>query len=232
MRYQAQRAKVINLENSKAQVESLLDRVAAGDEAATHDLLTYYRDRLRQMVCLRLAPKISRRLDASDVIQDTLLCAATRLSTYARERPIAFYPWLWQIAQERLIDAQRRHSAQKRDVSRECELVLNDDSISQLAQQFAVDDVTPSKRLAEQEKHELVSCEIERLPSTSRNILAMKYLEGMSHAEIADALELTIPAVKSHQARAIKNLHQSLIRKICDRVGANRSQCHRQQSED
>jgi RNA polymerase sigma-70 factor (ECF subfamily) len=40
-----------------------------------------------------------------------------RLADYLRNRPLPFYPWLRQIAWDRLIELRRRHRARKRSVS-------------------------------------------------------------------------------------------------------------------
>jgi RNA polymerase sigma-70 factor (ECF subfamily) len=88
--------------------EQLLDRVADGDRAAPGLLLERHRDRLRHMVALRLDPRLRRRVDPSDVVQESLAEAAGKLSDFARRRPLPFYAWLRQIAWEALVRLHRR----------------------------------------------------------------------------------------------------------------------------
>ncbi len=192
-------------------VSVLLDRVAGGDQHAIHELFEIYRDRLRQMITLRLDAKLARRIDASDVIQEALINAAERLPQYVETRPIQFYPWLWQIASERLIDAKRRHGALKRDVKRECELPLTDDSINQFAAHFASGSKNAvSNELERQENKVHVQVAMQGLSAISQQILCMRYMEGMKNNEIADALSMTVSAVKSQHSRALTKLGAAL----------------------
>src|SRR5437867_2294662 len=98
--------------------EELLDRVGRGDGAARQQLLTRHRRRLRRMIAVRMDRRMAARVDPSDVVQETLAEADTKLPGYLRSRPLPFYPWLRQLAIERLIDLHRRHiQARKRSVT-------------------------------------------------------------------------------------------------------------------
>src|SRR4051794_10800729 len=93
----------------KPDTDHLLDRAAAGDVAARQRLLERHRPRLRRMVALRLDQRLRARVDPSDVVQEALFDADQELSDYLKRRPIPFYPWLRQLAWDRLIDLNRRH---------------------------------------------------------------------------------------------------------------------------
>src|SRR5260370_26969803 len=98
----------------------LLDRASCGEVRARQLLLDRHRARLRRMVAVRLDPRLAPRVDPSDLLQESLAEAAARLSEYLRERPMPFYPWLRQIAWDRLVEAHRRHLlARRRSVARE-----------------------------------------------------------------------------------------------------------------
>ena len=113
----------------------LLRRAQAGDNAAIRQLLERHRERLRHMLKVRLDPRLRSRLDASDIIQETMLEASNKLPDYLVSRPLPFYPWLRQIAYCRLVDQHRRHvEAAKRSVEREEQwLPLPDHSAAMLA---------------------------------------------------------------------------------------------------
>ena len=68
--------------------ESLLKRAREGDRAAVDLLLSLYRDRLRKMVAMRIDPAIHPRVDASDVVQETLIEANRRMGEFL-ERSLA-----------------------------------------------------------------------------------------------------------------------------------------------
>src|SRR4051794_28398160 len=100
--------------------DELLDRVAAGDDDARQRLLRRYRARLRRMVAVYLDPRVTARIDPSDVVQEALADAHRHLDRYARDRPLPFYPWIRQFAWERVVQVHRHHiGAGKRSVTRE-----------------------------------------------------------------------------------------------------------------
>src|SRR5438876_6681359 len=100
-----------------AETEALIERVRCGDSDAGQQLLVQHQKRLRQMIAVRLDRRLVARLDPSDVVQEVLAEAAQKLADYLRQRPLPFYPWLRQLAWERLIKLHQRHlHAQKRGV--------------------------------------------------------------------------------------------------------------------
>src|SRR5215471_6110054 len=100
--------------------EELLQRSQAGDRQARGMLLQRHRKRLRRLIALRLDRRLAARLDPSDIVQEVLAEADRRLDHYLQQRPLPFYPWLRQLACDRLADAHRWHvQAQRRTVKRE-----------------------------------------------------------------------------------------------------------------
>src|SRR5262245_60411064 len=111
------------MSDEDAATEAVLSRAAQGDAGARDELLAQYRQRLKQMIAIRMDPRLSRRLDASDVIQEVLADAWQKLPAYLEKRPLPFYPWLRQLAADRLLKLQERHVlAQKRSTRREEEV--------------------------------------------------------------------------------------------------------------
>ena len=91
----------------------LLQRAGAGDAQALGELFAHYRDRLRQMVRLRLDRRLQGRIDPSDVLQEVYIDFAKRLPEYAADPSMAFYLWLRSVTGQRLIDLHRQHLARK-----------------------------------------------------------------------------------------------------------------------
>src|SRR3954454_9926595 len=103
-----------------ADTEHLLNQAAHGDATARDRLLDRHRDRLKRMVAVRADPRLAARVDPSDVVQETLTEAAGKLDRSLAARPLPFYPWLRQLALERLATLHRRHvRAGRRSVARE-----------------------------------------------------------------------------------------------------------------
>src|SRR5215471_7834851 len=130
--------------------EQLIERAGQGDLAAQQQLLLQHRKRLRQMIALRMDRRLAARLDPSDVVQETLAEAVQQLTDYFRNRPLPFYPWLRQLACDRLAELHRRHiQAQKRTVTREERWtpLLPDESVLELAGRLLARGSNPSARL-------------------------------------------------------------------------------------
>ena len=124
-----------------------------------------------------------------------------------------FYPWLRQIAWERLIRLHGQHlRAAKRSVTREqkFELGLTDASIADLAGRLASPGPSPSHAVAKAEQRERVRAALATMQSTDREVLVMWYLEELSVDDIAAVLELTPSGVKSRHRRALLRLTKLL----------------------
>ena len=124
------------------------------------------------------------RSDAEDALQDVLLRAYGALR--ADDRPVTLRAWLYRVAHNRCVDHLRRPANQPTG-----ELFDNLSSLHDpLADIQRRDDL---RRLV---------ADVRRLPSQQRSALLMRELEGLSYAELADALGVTIPSVKSLLVRA------------------------------
>jgi len=195
------------------ETRDLLCRARGGDGAAVEELLAKHRTRLRRMVDVRMDPRLSPRLDASDVVQEALVDAARRLPDYARKRPCAFYPWLRQIALDRLVDLHRRHvQAGRRSVTREVsrDMRLSNASTMLLADRFAASATSVMGRLVREELHQRVRSALDELAPAEREVVVMRHLEELSLAEVGEVLGVSVEAARSRYRRAIERLHDLL----------------------
>jgi RNA polymerase sigma-70 factor, ECF subfamily len=192
--------------------DELVRRVGEGDQAAASELLERHRGRLRRMVTARLDPRLLTRVDPSDVVQEALLKAAQRLPEYAREQPLPFYPWLRQLAWERLVELHHHHvRARKRSVTREQpDPLLSDQSALLLAEQFVDSGTGPNAHLLRKELRERVRVALAGLPAQDREILVMRHVEQLKVSEIASLLKVSEGAVKMRRLRAIQKLRELL----------------------
>jgi RNA polymerase sigma-70 factor (ECF subfamily) len=137
--------------------------------------------------------------------------ASQRLPAYLVERPIPFYPWLRQLAWERLVHLHDRHvAAKKRSVAREAQWDLSNDSVAQLAAQFAGDNTSPSGHAVRREMQTRVRAALDELAENDREILVLWYLERLNIREIAAVLDLSEPGVKSRHRRALVRISKLL----------------------
>ena len=199
------------------ETQDLLDRAQA-DAAAVEELWERHRPALRRMIGLRLDQAVSRRVDASDVVQDVLLKANQRLSEYLRNPSIPFHLWLRQIARDQVIDAHRRHrQAARRTIDRERALAAvatgggyEDQSSLDLAAQLRDPALTPA---AEALRHELQGrfrAALARLEDDDREIILLRHFEQLSNSEAAQALGLSEAAAGMRHLRALRRLRSLL----------------------
>jgi RNA polymerase sigma-70 factor (ECF subfamily) len=190
--------------------EQLLQEAQAGDGRAFDDLFARHRAYLRQVVALRLDPRIRPRLDPSDVVQEAQLEAFRRFGDFLQRRPMAFRLWLRKTTCERLLMLQRYHrQAARRSVDRE--VGLPDESALMLVQQLVAGGSTPSKRLEHSETARRVREVLARLSETDREILLMRNLEGLSNQEVAEVLQIESVAASQRYGRALLRLRKLLL---------------------
>jgi RNA polymerase sigma-70 factor (ECF subfamily) len=165
------------------------------------------------MVAVHLDPRITARVDPSDVVQEALAEAFQRLPRYIERRPVSFYPWLRKIAWQRLMKLHRSHiAAGRRSVRREdaATVRLPDESVAKLAERLAASGTAPSERLVQEEVRERVRAALDELSPNDRELLVMRYLEHMPLKEISEVLAITPAAAKMRHARALVRLEQLL----------------------
>ena len=201
--------------SNSPETQELLDQVRRGEGAALDRLLGAHRDPLRRMIDLRLDPALSRRVDASDIVQDVLLEASRRLQDYLRNPAMPFHLWLRHIAKDHMIDAHRRHrQAQRRSLDREQPIVpagLADQSSLELAGQFLDREMTPATAAVRHELQRRMQEAVAGLDEDDREIILMRHYEQLSNHEVAAALGLTEAAASMRHLRAVRRLREALL---------------------
>ena len=194
--------------------EDLLHRAAAGDEAALAALWVRHRDRLRQMVRLRLDRRLQGRVDPSDVLQDAYLDTAARLPDYVRERQMPTYLWLRLDTGQRLAQVHRQHlGAAMRDAGREVSLyrgALPQASSASLAAQLLGRQSTASQAAVRAERQLQLQAILNGMDPMDREILALRHFEGLTNGESAAVLGLSKTAANNRYIRALGRLRDLL----------------------
>ena len=168
--------------------EALIARVARGDERAFQLL-----SRRHLPAMLGLARRILGNAgDAEDVAQE----AFVRVWTHApRWQPLAqFRTWLTRVVVNLCLDRKRR--AQWVDLEAAGEIV------------------DPAPGAGEQaesgERERLLAAAIDKLPDRQRTAIVLTYTEGMSNAQVAEALDTSVSAVETLLVRGKQNLRRAL----------------------
>jgi RNA polymerase sigma-70 factor (ECF subfamily) len=159
----------------------------------------------------RIEPSWRGKVDASDLVQQTLLEAHRDASAFQGTNAAQQAAWLRQILARNLANVGRDLRRQKRDVARECsvEAVL-DESASRLEGWLAADQSSPSQRAARQERALLLADALATLPPSQCEAVMLRHWEDCSLAEIAERLECTTAAVTGLLHRGLKGLRARL----------------------
>lgn len=144
------------------------------------------------------------RQDAEDALQETFLKAFSHLKQFQGDA--RFYTWLVRIAvNESLMKLRKRKTTNA--VSLDEPVETEDDS---LPREVAAWDPSPEERYAQQELREILDRAVQSLPPIFRTVFVLRDLDQLSTEETAEALNLSVPAVKSRLLRARLQLREKL----------------------
>jgi RNA polymerase sigma-70 factor (ECF subfamily) len=173
-----------------------------GDAKAFSELLRRYDRKI-----FRLALHITQnREDAEDVLQETFLKAYEHLDQFQGQSK--FYTWIVRIAvNQALMKLRKRRS--DRAVSLDEQIDTGEDTV---VREIAAWDPDPEQRFSQEELHGILTGAIDELAPIYRTVFTLRDVDGLSTEETAEALELTVPAVKSRLLRARLQLRDKLTR--------------------
>jgi RNA polymerase sigma-70 factor (ECF subfamily) len=171
----------------------------------------HFRTYLLLLARLRLDRRLQAKLDASDIVQQTLFEAHRDAEGFRGRTVAAQAAWLRQILARNLANAVRDLGRDKRDVGRERALQAElDDSAAQLAGWLAAEQSSPSEQAQRQERALRVAQALAELPEHQREAVMMRHLQGHALAEIAGRLGVTAAAVTGLLHRGLKALRHKL----------------------
>jgi RNA polymerase sigma factor (sigma-70 family) len=161
--------------------EHLVALTRKGHQHAFDSLVERYQSRLlgfcRQM--------LGSTEDAEDVLQEVFVAAYNAM--VADERPIAVRPWLYRIARNRCLNHLRKPTADGQDT---------------MDTHPHMNGVTTLERVQNREEFRNLLSDVGQLPETQRSALLLREIDAMSYEEIAQAMDTTVPGVKSLLVRA------------------------------
>jgi RNA polymerase sigma-70 factor (ECF subfamily) len=180
----------------------LVANARKGDAASFSVLLRRYEGKI-----FRLAMNITQnREDAEDVLQEAFLKAYEHLDQFQGNS--RFYTWIVRIAvNQALMKLRKRRS--DRAVSLDEQIDTGEDTV---VREIAAWDPDPEERFSQVELNEILTGAIDELEPIYRTVFTLRDVDGLSTEETAEALDLTIPAVKSRLLRARLQLRDKLTR--------------------
>jgi RNA polymerase sigma factor (sigma-70 family) len=168
--------------------ERLVALIRRGSTTAFEVLVSRYHARLLAF-CRHL---LGSREDAEDVLQEVFSAAFNAILD--DDRPINVRPWLYRIARNRSLNHLRRIQAVGVD---SMDIHLHDHG------------ATTADKVHEREEFRLLVDDIHGLPETQRTALVLREMDALSYEQIAEAMETTVPSVKSLLVRARVSLAEA-----------------------
>ncbi|MEQ9495692.1 MAG: sigma-70 family RNA polymerase sigma factor [Deltaproteobacteria bacterium] len=170
----------------------LLVRIADGDRAAVRICMDLYGG-LVWSLALRMSPS---RADAEDAVQEIFVNLMGSAKRYDPERA-SEATFIAMIARRRLIDRRRAAERRKEDLA-------TDDRVPDRA-------TSDHKRMDRSLEAQAAARAIQKLPEVRQRVLRLAMLEGLSHQQIADAVNLPLGTVKSHVKRGLEAVRATLL---------------------
>ena len=142
---------------------------------------------------------------AADVFQATFLQLHLKCSQFQEGRRLR--PWLYTIATNQAIDAQRRNR-RHRMVSLDSVSGGGDDDVVKLLDLMASDELGPAEAFGLQEDRHWVRAAVLDLPEHLRCVVTLVYYQGMKYREAAEVLDIPVGTVKSRMHTALLKLNE------------------------
>jgi len=189
---------------------ALVARARTGDSQAFTELVSHYERKI-----YRLAKNITQNNeDAEDVLQDAFLKAYEHLDSFQGNSK--FYTWIVRIAvNEALMKLRKRKS--DRTVPLDEPMDLGEETVER---EIAVWEDNPEQRYSSEEMQRILNEAVDTLKPDFRTVFVLRDIEELSTEETAEALGISVPAVKSRLLRARLALREKLTRQF-KRKGEN-----------
>jgi RNA polymerase sigma-70 factor (ECF subfamily) len=184
-------AKSLQAVTSREEEDALVARAIAGDAAAFGDLYERHLDRIYRYVFYRIGRDSA---DAEDLTEAVFLKAWRALDEY-RLGATPFASWLYRIAHNAIVDHYRKDRYRQ-----QLEAALHGQQLNQ------EDGYSLEREVGRQVSFELVAQAFLQLQADHQEVLTLRFINGLSHAETAQIIQRSEGATRVLQFRALKAL--------------------------
>ncbi|MAT68224.1 MAG: hypothetical protein CMJ58_01740 [Planctomycetaceae bacterium] len=192
---------------------------AGADADEREKSLDGFRNYLRFLAETQLDRRLRRRIDPSDIVQETMLKAYAAWSSFRGDGNCQRAAWLRQILLREVLHAVRAERAAKRDVAREQHFDhLLDQSSERIESWLAATQTSPSMAVQEAEDLVCIADAVFQLPEAERIAVVGFYWQGASLAQLSEELGRTAPAAAGLVHRGVQRLRKELAQSNCSLV--------------
>ncbi|HCO27604.1 sigma-70 family RNA polymerase sigma factor [Gimesia maris] len=199
---------------SQTHFQELIQRTRAGDRAAENELLQKCRAYISLIARAQIEGWMRTKVDASDLVQQTLLEAHQGLERFKGETEAEWLGWLRGILKHNTLDFARQfQGAAKRDVKREFSFDQYGTADSRsTVQKWELKDSTetPSRILMNREQEILMAEAVSELPEDYQEVIMLRNLQRLSFKQVAERMNRSPGAVQMLWLRALNQLQERL----------------------
>jgi RNA polymerase sigma-70 factor (ECF subfamily) len=189
----------------------LLARARGGDQTALGLLFHLSRNYLRIVARARVHDWLQAKVDASDLVQQTLLEAHRDFERFRGATPAEWLAWLRRSLEHNAADSVRRYQGtDKRKTGKEIPLSPADSALSHAGIDPADQHDSPSQVLLSKERELLVSDALSYLSADHQEVIVLRNLQRLPFDEIAQRMNRSRPAVQMLWMRAVRCLQDRL----------------------
>lgn len=195
--------------------QSQFSRLMTGGDQALADAMAQYAPRLLHTIELRMAPRLSGRVDAADVLQEAYLESHKRLARYLSDPSVPVFVWLRGVVLDTLIDFHRRHlGAKMRDAGQEVSLQgrrTPQASSVALAACLVGNLTSPSQAAIREETARQIETALAAMDEIDREVLVLRHFEQLSNDEVAAVVGVKKAAASRRYMRALERFRNVLV---------------------
>lgn len=172
------------------EIDDLVVAAQEGDKDAFGEIYDLFFEKIYRYVYFRVNGE-----EVDDIVETVFIKAWTKLEKYAPQKDASFNAWLFRIAHNSVIDHRRTHRS----------ILPIDPRLQDVSDRAAPEKQTEKVMMAQ-----MIREEVNQLKEPYRQVVTLKFLTGLSNAEIAEVLEQKEGNVRVMQFRALKELRRRL----------------------
>jgi len=193
-------------------VSALIQQARQGDAAGRDRLFALCRSYLEIVARAQVESSLRAKVDASDLVQETLLEAFRDFPRFGGNSEQEWLAWLKRILAHNAADFVRRYrGTAKRQARREVPIRGPQDStFVHGAAEPPAPCLTPSQEFLQIDEELRVTAALSELPADYQEVIVLRNLQRLPFNEVAERMERSRPAVQMLWMRAIRKLQESL----------------------
>ena len=198
--------------DEKSVLVDLLNKARDGDDAARDELFDKCRNYVNFVARTQVESWLQAKVDASDLVQQTLLEAHRGLDGFRGNTEDEWLAWLRRILTNNTTDFVRRYKgAEKRRATKEVPLQMPmGDNSQDFFFEPSADIESPSQIVMQHEREILLADAIAQLSEDHQEVVMLRNVQKLPFDEVARRMDRTRPAVQMLWMRALKRLEQIL----------------------